>query len=245
MTGNFKVITACSSIGAHHVSVGLPCQDSSIAVMAPDYSLLVVADGMGSAPRSDEGACIAVTAARDYCKKARFFNIKRLVTYCRANVLRYARENGTSAEELHTTFLAVVIRGDSMYCAQVGDGAIVLMANDSAQRVFQQAFAEDKQPLNVTYSLLQQDFDQWLLTDELDLQEVQAVFAITDGLTPMAINYRDESAFPGFFNFFIEHILVADAPDDIISSRVAQFLASDALAAKSNDDKSLACWVKD
>lgn len=53
-----------TAIGSSHVQRGLPCQDASASLtLDRGACLLVVADGAGSAPRSDIGARIAVELA--------------------------------------------------------------------------------------------------------------------------------------------------------------------------------------
>lgn len=53
-----------TATGASHVQRGLPCQDASASLtLDPGACLLIVADGAGSAPRSDVGSRIAVELA--------------------------------------------------------------------------------------------------------------------------------------------------------------------------------------
>jgi hypothetical protein len=60
-----RVVASQRSRGPAHVKEGLPCQDAWLAVAAPRASLAVVCDGMGSRPRSREGARAATLAVRD------------------------------------------------------------------------------------------------------------------------------------------------------------------------------------
>ncbi len=58
-------VVAKSVCGPGHVRDGLPCQDAWLAVVRDRASLAVVCDGMGSRPRSREGAQAATLAVRD------------------------------------------------------------------------------------------------------------------------------------------------------------------------------------
>src|SRR5437867_2109068 len=58
------MVFGCSSRGQHHAATGLPCQDAhAVAGLPGGAVVLVVADGAGSAPRSDQGAALAVEQA--------------------------------------------------------------------------------------------------------------------------------------------------------------------------------------
>jgi serine/threonine protein phosphatase PrpC len=58
-------VVASSVRGPAHVREGLPCQDAWLAIPEDRACLAVVCDGMGSRPRSREGARAATRASRD------------------------------------------------------------------------------------------------------------------------------------------------------------------------------------
>jgi hypothetical protein len=65
---NWRIARA-SLQGTSHVTTNAPCQDYNKVLQFNDYVIIAVADGLGSASKSDVGANIACSAAIDFVAK--------------------------------------------------------------------------------------------------------------------------------------------------------------------------------
>ena len=130
-------VVATSVRGPAHVKEGLPCQDSWLAVAAPRASLAVVCDGMGSRPRSREGARAATLAVRDAWRlwqRSPVGSVEDLIRIVEAAWRLRLRE--VAGEEASTTCLFYAEDGHGRAAqAQLGDGLIARRAADGAVAV--------------------------------------------------------------------------------------------------------------
>lgn len=130
-------VVATSVRGPAHVKEGLPCQDSWLAVAAPRASLAVVCDGMGSRPRSREGARAATLAVRDAWRlwqRSPAGFVEDLIRIVEAAWRLRLRE--VAGAEASTTCLFYAEDGHGRAAqAQLGDGLIARRAADGAVAV--------------------------------------------------------------------------------------------------------------
>src|SRR5438270_66790 len=112
--GAGPVVLAATRVGGSHEAVGVPCQDAYAWAEAGGGVLVIaVADGLGTAPRSDEGAAIAVEAAVNGALAAR------------AALEAHAEECAVALSDLASTLVFVAVKEGTVCVAQVGDGAVV------------------------------------------------------------------------------------------------------------------------
>lgn len=130
-------VVATSVRGPARVKEGLPCQDSWLAVAAPRASLAVVCDGMGSRPRSREGARAATLAVRDAWRlwqRSPVGIVEDLIRIVEAAWRLRLRE--VAGDEASTTCLFYAEDGHGRAAqAQLGDGLIARRAADGAVAV--------------------------------------------------------------------------------------------------------------
>ena len=177
-----------SQIGLRHLAEGHPCQDRSAALDLGWGSLIVVADGLGSKTRSDEGAQLAVEtlvgvarcmpqlsegqAALDIAKAYLH------VGFCEAfkAIDRQAAEAGVDSSEFMTTLTACWFNGRNVCWGHVGDGSLYGVTSfGSCIKLTEQQNDGDK---NIVCPL--QDSSRWVFGSSLD--EYCAIIASTDGL---------------------------------------------------------------
>ncbi len=119
-------VVASSVRGPLHVRDGLPCQDAWLAVADARASLAVVCDGMGSRPRSREGARAATLAVRDawrLWKRSQVGSVEDLVRIVEASWR--LRLGNVPAVDAATTCLVYAEDGHGRAAlAQLGDGLI-------------------------------------------------------------------------------------------------------------------------
>lgn len=130
-------VVATSVRGPAHVQEGLPCQDAWLAVAGPRARLAVVCDGLGSRPRSREGARAATLAVRDawqLWQRSPVGVVEDLIRIVEAAWrLRLGR---VAAKEASTTCLFYAEDGHGRAAqAQLGDGLIARRAADGVVAV--------------------------------------------------------------------------------------------------------------
>lgn len=125
-------VVATSVRGPSHVRDDLPCQDAWLAVASPRACLAVVCDGLGSRPRSREGAQAATLAVRDAWRmwqRSPVGTVEDMIRLVEAGWrLRLGR---VPAEEAATTCLLYAEDGHGRAVqAQLGDGLIARRSAD-------------------------------------------------------------------------------------------------------------------
>lgn len=119
--------------GKAHIRAGTPVQDRTKYLSRSGVQVLCLADGAGSASRSDlgaqavvdEGCAVLVEQFAQYAASNDGVEVKvdllgRLV----AKVAGVAERHDVSPEDLASTFLCVAVSGDRFLGAHVGDGVV-------------------------------------------------------------------------------------------------------------------------
>lgn len=121
--------------GLNHESSDLPCQDAhSILELHNNWVVAAIADGLGSAARSDISANIAVNTVTDIVSKyiPKMWHTKTLMSVLHTSFV--AAQNNINAEmekqnhlpeEYDTTLTAVIYNGRNIVYGHVGDGGII------------------------------------------------------------------------------------------------------------------------
>jgi len=130
-------VVASSVRGPAHAKEGLPCQDAWLVVASPQANLAVVCDGMGSRPRSREGALAATLAVRDAWRLWQRSPVGMVEDLIRIVEAGWRLRLGQVApEEASTTCLFYAEDGHGRATlAQLGDGLIARRAADGSVSV--------------------------------------------------------------------------------------------------------------
>ena len=135
-------IAAATATGSSHLRDNLPNQDSVayrvVEIGHGEVVVIAVADGAGSAPRSDEGSQIAVGAAvamiveglnrqpaAAFSKPMAESLVRNAIKQARIAVERYGQRHNVPARELASTLIVAFASDSLMTSAQVGDGAVI------------------------------------------------------------------------------------------------------------------------
>jgi hypothetical protein len=234
--------------GPSHIADGTACQDRNSVCLFRDHAtctlVACIADGAGSAKFSDAGATIACesiikSAATHFDAHGRFDDLRRedVIRWCieaRERIKAGAAERGCECRELATTLCVAIAAPQSSMFFQIGDGAIILRNNGVYGVVF---WPQSGEYANSTNFLTSDNFLEQLAfsTTAVGCQDVAL---LTDGLERLALRFDTQTPHAPFFDPLFRALRAAD---DVagLNEGLRQFLASESLQTRSDDDKTL------
>lgn len=255
-------VVGSSVQGTSHARRGQPCQDwQGYRCFAGDGLAVAVADGAGSARRSERGAQRAVEVAlkaADWATRALLANKPDIEPADWHDLLRWVFGRARRAVTLRahaehfplrdyaTTLTVAVAAGGWLAAAQIGDGAVVMQ--DSSGKMTTVTRLQKGEYANETRFLTERNvlkrLDPWV-----DRCEVKALAAMSDGLVRLALRLPSGEPHPPFFHPLFHFISTMDLSEPTshqaldsqnrASQNLAAFLASERVCARTDDDKSL------
>ena len=238
--------------GTAHRKAGLPCQDVYMVLLLPGGSLLVaVADGAGTAELADQGARCAVEQLMHNLSSALEENppedesgwtglVFQAYQNTQNELFRLADELDRPVRDFATTLTCAMVVDPWFVVGQLGDGAVV--AQEPGGELFSVTQAQRGEYANETFFLTQDEGLHRLEIYALN-QRVNALAVMSDGLTRLALKMPSYEPHPPFFQPFFSFI---HAMQDTIQAeqRLADFLASERVCARTDDDKTLVLAVR-
>ena len=241
---------ACSLQGPSHRAENLPCQDDSRVqwLDGDPAGVLVacVADGAGSASHSGEGsqlACDAIIAQALAWIDARqgFETISAAPTPWHGAEPRARRSKRRTPAHATSTFASsqqrcapAVLSGNRCICFQIGDGAIVLRGHGAYGIV---CWPQSGEYANTTNFLTGPGFQ-----DHIEFVSAQGDFTdvalLTDGMERLALDFTSRTPHLPFFEPLFAALRTADDSAKL-EQGLRDFLQSDPVTSRSDDDKSL------
>lgn len=255
----WKTIVKCA-VGVSHQQQNLPCQDYG------DYSIFrnkivigAVSDGAGSAKYSEIGSKIAVNTAISFLKdyfdrlmeNSKLYPEKQrrnipsvnqahdvyndLLKAVLKGINEEAQRLNCSNQDLACTLLVFFANYNSICAMQIGDGFIAVRPVDEDLQLL---FTPDKgEYINETTFVTSSNAFEEMQVKVLE-KSCSFICASTDGLEKVAINFKDWQPFPPFFNPLEEYMKeTAETEED--DQYIIDFLNSERLNARTNDDKTL------
>lgn len=236
--------------GTSHDATRTPCQDDCFADIVARASgevvfVAVVADGAGSASRSEVGSGIA--CARAFAEVDRALQYRAVEELTRADVERWlaavreeidarAATEGVTPRQFACTLLGCAISERSALFFQIGDGAIVVDSGSGLRPVF---WPEAGEYANMTHFLTDDDFSMHLFVTTMSAA-VQEVALFSDGLQRLALMFEQRAAYAPFFEPMLQQLRgQAPGPAEVFVLPLLRFLNSEAINARTDDDKSL------
>jgi hypothetical protein len=238
--------------GSAHERMNLPCQDALGYYVTPSGAALIcVADGAGTAGQAERGAQAAVHQALSALEA----NLSRGFPQDESGwreligeiffLARQELEDLAAAEHLPlhsfaTTLACAVALDGLLVTGQVGDGVVV--AGSGEGELFTAALPQRGEYANETYFLT-----SFEALERLEVmvfpQPIAALALMSDGLTRLAMQLP---AYQPHRPFFIPLLsFAAQAPDQTqAEEQLADFLLSERVCARSDDDKTLVLAVR-
>jgi len=244
--GSMWRFAGARTVGLSHLKTGLPCQDYCACLSLPNDTLIAaVADGAGSAKKGEQGAQIAVTTVVHYLKEVLENSgtdlqdaIQSAAAAARRAVLEEADGQGENPRIYASTLLAIALTPNCGAALQIGDGVIVV--SEDGEEWMWMTWPQRGQFANTTY----------FLTDEKAIERMEVadfggaitdVALMSDGLEPLALHYASQSVHNRFFTGLFDPLWKAEGDEEIpqLSKALEQFLASDRVKSRTDDDVSL------
>lgn len=244
-------ILGASEIGTSHVRQGTPCQDAHGSVlMSPEFLVAAVADGLGSAPNSGEGASLAITESLRLVAEAAATHapesddewqdlFERAFLAARTGLEAAAATTNLPVESFDTTLILAVATPSHIVAAHVGDGAVIGWVDEDV--ILTISSPERHEFLNfvtpITVANLRRAIRHSVFTGR-----IQGICLMTDGLQSLAMNLESGVAYDGFFRpLFTQLHDAKDVPDE---DGLREFLGSNDVNSRTTDDKTLlwATW---
>ena len=247
VASQWKVVSD-SVTGESHLRVGTVCQDSHhFARFRDDILIGAVADGAGSASKSEIGSHLAVITAVETLE--RFFERNHLpdeegdwrtlllstLRAAQQAVIEEAEKREAPVRELASTLILFVASKSFVAATQIGDGSLVLL--DSEENLTALTTPQSGEYLNETVFLVSPkaiegaQFVFWV-------GNVRSLAAFSDGLQLLALKLSDSSPHPPFFaplfRFLHEAQGMAEAHEQLRS-----FLTSPKITQRADDDLTL------
>jgi protein phosphatase 2C-like protein len=239
---------AASVIGSSHTTQNLPCQDAHSIANLDDGTLIVaVADGAGSAKRSEEGARCAVATSVEYLRKC-LESTRAATSEEYEAILSAAIEHarvalqeiapGVQFNDVATTLLLTIVSDRWLSTIQVGDGAVVCRHVSGTLQVLSELGRSEF--INETTFLTSSDYLNHIHRVTLPSEEVSGLAMFSDGIQLLAIRYADNTAHVPFFEPLFRFASDPTSTD----SELEEFLRSERVCERTDDDKTLILSVR-
>lgn len=233
-------LAAARRRGEAHARRGERGQDAWRALPVGDALVAAAADGAGSAPRGGAGAALAVRAATDAARAALSGAVADLSDADAEAWVDAARARLTAAaaaplRDLAATLIAAAADASGAVVAHVGDGAAVARV-DGAWRAL--SWPEGGDHAGETR----------FLTDDAPAVRVSrvagpvtALALLTDGIERLVLDFAAQEPHAPFFERMIAPVAALPQPgrDAALSAKLAAWLGGEAVATRTDDDRTL------
>jgi hypothetical protein len=237
-----------SAKGTSHINTGSPCQDAHGYLVSDNIAIAAVADGLGSAIKSYEGANLAVKISLEVLMKELKISIPAnnddwinilhdVFIKVRECLERAAKEDNLLLRDFGTTLIVAVIAEDWLAIGHIGDGAVVAFFEDRDESIQiisepqRGEYANETSPITSTDAINIAHFSAHKAS-------IKAVAIFTDGLQNLLISTASGKAYLPFFtplfDGITQNINISES-----SIQLEDFLNSARVCKKTDDDKTL------
>jgi serine/threonine protein phosphatase PrpC len=246
-------VAKASSTGTSHAATRTPCQDyllvDQVSLNASDGECLLVAmaDGAGTASRSDEGAKRACDSFVRSLKESwqhlsasepALEAVRRAFEVAKAEVASLSAECEVDIREFASTLCGVVLAPWGFICAQVGDGLVIFVPHEGAPQLACDGRGE---MLNVT-EFITQDDSLSRLHVHAEARIARAVVVSTDGLVPVLMRQSPFLPHVPMINMLTQAVANSAEPGEL-DDELKALIESEEVSRRTDDDKSLVVAV--
>jgi len=246
-------IAATSAIGTSHTKTGQACQDSVrvrlVDTLAGSILISAISDGAGSAAHSEIGSRAAVTTASYLVENflqagGHVGSIERdtalsWLAQIQTVISTLAAEQGAPVREFACTLLVAIIAPDSAAFFQVGDGAMVVreQGDDGWSYIF---WPQHGEYINTTNFITTSNASE-VMEFASAARRIESFSSFSDGIESLVLHYATKTVHDPFFNKMIAPVceVLTAGLDDGLSVSLSNYLASELVCSRTDDDKSL------
>jgi hypothetical protein len=239
--------------GTQHDADGTPCQDACLVRLlgdAQDTLVACIADGAGSSKHSAIGARLACQAmlqgATSHFESAGSFaelSADHVLEWCDKAygvISDEAEANGHSVREYASTLCTAIVTRHRAVFLQIGDGVIVACKAGVCGVVH---WPQSGEYVNTTNFLTSSDYQEHVVVCEAG-GGFTDIALLTDGMERLALRFDAFTAHLPFFKPLFGALRAANNLD-VLGNDLRNFLQSESVRNKTDDDKTLvlASWL--
>jgi hypothetical protein len=238
------------SRGTSHVRSGEPTQDTACAWrggFADSVFIGVISDGAGSARFGKYGS---VLACRVFLSEVRSYVITTgqlpsqsdfhsVIDKTRDRIFSVASRRGYGMRDFACTLVAVIANPEVTWTVHIGDGAIIGQRSDGVLETLSPP--DHGEYASTTYFLTDTGFEGVRTRINQNRQAYESLMLMSDGLERLALSMADNSPFEPFFSGISAPLKsrVGSGFDRSLSRQLTEFLGSERINTRTDDDKSL------
>lgn len=236
--------------GTSHVKSEQPLQDAKHCLLVSnaheEIIVLAVSDGAGSASFGGQGAqltCRSITRdARAHFQSNQDFPsedvLQNWIDNARDWIFRIAEARAAVPRDFACTTLLVISSGEFSLICHIGDGCAVFRMRQNSQ--WTAPLWPDHGEYASTTHFITDDPSPAVRFATIS-EPIDSIVLFSDGLERLALDFANKKPFNGFFSGVSTPILTSKTHgfDRELSRRLAGFLSSDGVNARTDDDKTL------
>jgi hypothetical protein len=241
-----------SAIGSSHIERQLPCQDACETWTNGNVLIAAVADGAGSASRSELGSTLCVTQVVDGLRKhfegvgeqaeasgslaASRSQLVGIIDDARKKIAELAASNSLEPRDLACTLVGVVAElPDKGFFFHIGDGCGIAEFEDPSISPIV-SMPENGEYTNETWFVTVEEWKSHLRITPIK-GSIGTIAVMSDGAMPFVMSRDQKSLYPEFFNPVANYLKQKDQAEGNMG--LHSILASDRTKSITNDDKTL------
>ena len=253
-------IAMATAPGSSHLRDDLPNQDAAacrlVEVGMGKVVVAAVADGAGSAARSDEGSRIAADTAVATIvgginkQPAAAFGehlaeslARYAIKQAKIAVERYGLRHDVPPRELACTLVVAFASDDLFTAAQVGDGAVIAFNIGSGEAKTLCAAHTGEHANETTFITSSSRPHEIASVGCASGYDYDSLALITDGLQNLALKMPEREAFLGFWNPMLQDLAHTDEPE-AVPERLLAFISGERVQSRTSDDVTIAIAVR-
>jgi serine/threonine protein phosphatase PrpC len=230
--------------GISHKKTNTPCQDSVIEYRCDGYYFLGLSDGAGSAKYSNIGSeqilFFLTLHLRIYFEDYQNDIIdanKNLLSIIHIALKIIAKKNKVNVDELSSTLLLFVIKGNKYMIIHLGDGVVGKLDKNNNLSVLSEP--ENGEFYNITFFSTTTDSNRVRFYYG-DISDISGIVLMSDGVEESLYDYKTRKLVPA-----TKKIIkwLDNGSEEEITSVLSNNLKN-VFAKKSDDDLSIAIWRK-